>query len=302
MLARVRYRPGVSAQGKRSNWLALSLLAAVASAGCVAQKDYDALRRQLDDSQAKLADSEQAAEALAATLRTKLDEATERDAQLRSEIDVLKQQVAAAEVEQIEREGQLASLIKDRGELEESITEMQDALAELRRRRAATERRIAAYRDLLDRFQSLIDAGQLKVKIVDGRMVVEMQTDVLFASGSASLSATGEQAISDVTAILAAIPKRRYQVEGHTDNVPISTQRYPSNWELASARALGVVQAMVAAGLAADRVSAASYSQYRPAAPNDTAANKAENRRIEIVVVPDLEDLPGADELNQLAN
>ena len=269
--------------------------------GCVAQKDYDALQRQLDDTTTRLGQAEDARQQLADTLRAKLDEAKAHDEELRAQIEALGKELAQAEVERIEMEGRLATILEDKGQLEASITEMQEALAELRKRRAAAERRIAAYHDLLERFRSLIDAGQLSVKIVDGRMIVEMQTDVLFASGSAKLSPEGERAVSDVTAILAAIPERRYQVEGHTDNVPISNKTYPSNWELAAARALVVVQAMVDAGLDAQRVSAASFSEYHPTATNDTAAGKAKNRRIEIVVLPNLDDLPGAEELRRIA-
>jgi chemotaxis protein MotB len=102
---------------------------------------------------------------------------------------------------------------------------------------AAAQARVAAYQDMLKRFQKLIDAGTLKVKIVNGRMVVELATDVLFASGKAELSPSGKGAIREVAVVLASIAERKYQVEGHTDNVPISTAQYPSNRVLASARA-----------------------------------------------------------------
>ena len=101
--------------------------------------------------------------------------------------------------------------------------------------------------------------------------------------------------------MLQSIPDREYQVEGHTDDVPIATAQYPSNWELASGRALTVVRTMIEAGLGPERVSAASYGEYKPASDNDSDEGRAQNRRIEIVVVPDLSDLPGFEELEQLA-
>jgi len=281
--------------------LTIPTLAVTASltGGCVAQKDYDALKKQFDDATSALAASEKTETDLRGTLERKTQESQERDEDLRSQIAALNQQLSQCDVERIEQEQRLAKMLSDKGEMEASIEEMQDALAELRKRREAIERRVAAYQDLLDRFQALIDAGALEVKIVDGRMVVQMQTDVLFASGSATLSAEGAQAVTDVSKVLADIPERRYQVEGHTDNVPI-TKKYPSNWELAAARAVNVVKAMVDAGLAPDRVSAASYSEYRPTAANDSSSSRAKNRRIEIVVVPNLAELPGADELQRL--
>ena len=154
------------------------------------------------------------------------------------------------------------------------------------------------FKGLLAKFKKLIDSGKLRVKIVDGRMVLELPTDVLFSSGKAKLSDEGTIAIQVIAAVLATIPGRRYQVEGHTDNVPIKTSRYPSNWELAAARAIGVTKAMIVAGMPGETISAASFGQFRPLSTNDTAEGKATNRRIEIVLVPDLSSLPGFDELN----
>jgi chemotaxis protein MotB len=193
-----------------------------------------------------------------------------------------------------------SALVADRSELKASIAEMQRALDELERRKRAAEARVNAFRNLVERFQPLVDAGRLRVKMVGGRMVVELPSDVLFASGKAKLSADGETAITAVAGILKDIPKRRYQVEGHTDDVRVRGRRSKTNWELAAARSLTVVKVMVAAGLEPSRVSGASFSQYRPVAPNATDDGKQANRRIEIVVVPDLAELPGFEELQRL--
>lgn len=132
-------------------------------------------------------------------------------------------------------------------------------------------------------------------------MVVELATDILFGSGSATLSRGGRDAIKEVTSILATIPDRKFQIEGHTDDVPIATATFPSNWELASARAITVVKTMLQHGMPVERISAASYADVRPAVANDSKEGRAANRRIEIVVVPDLSTLPGFEELNQVA-
>jgi chemotaxis protein MotB len=193
-----------------------------------------------------------------------------------------------------------AALLKDKSRLRASMEELSTALESLEERRRSAEARVAAFRDLLDRFSELIDAGTLEVKILDGRMVVQMATDILFASGRADLSVEGVASLAQVAAILSAIPERSYQVEGHTDDVPIQTQRFPSNWELASARAVGVAQHLIDGGVLPGRVSAAAFGEHRPVASNDTADGRAANRRIEIVVMPDLSDLPGSDELGAL--
>jgi chemotaxis protein MotB len=191
-------------------------------------------------------------------------------------------------------------ILADRGALRGEVAAMKEALEELQLRKRQAEARVQQFRDLVARFQSLIDAGTLEVRMIDGRMVVVLATDILFASGSADLSADGGTALAQVAAVLAGIPGRRYQVEGHTDDVPIKSARFPSNWYLAAARSIGVVNHMVASGLGADVVSAAAFAETRPVASNADADGRAKNRRIEIVVVPDLSDLPGYDELQDL--
>ena len=119
--------------------------------------------------------------------------------------------------------------------------------------------------------------------------------------GSADLSADGKTAIVAVSSVLASIPEREFQVEGYTDNVPIKTAQYASNWELASGRSLTVVKTMIESGMPATRVSAASFGSEHPESANTTDVGRAANRRIQIVVVPDLSSLPGFDELNRVA-
>lgn len=262
----------------RSRIFALTLLFA---SGCVTQGTYDELQLKHDG----VAKSLQEREGENADLRGQLANEQKRAEELENEVR--------------KKEGELAALIKDKSALQGSIEEMQRALAELQKRKSEADARIGEFRALLDKFKSLIDAGKLKVKISDGRMIVSLASDVLFAPGAANLSKEGKAAVQEVAGLLASIANRKFQVEGHTDNVPIMTAIFPSNWELGSARALTVVKTMIEAGLPADRVSAASYGDARPARPNDSPEGKAANRRIEIVVVPDLSTLPGFDELQK---
>jgi chemotaxis protein MotB len=188
---------------------------------------------------------------------------------------------------------------KDRGQLKSSLEEMQKAMTEMKARQAEERKRLQEFSDLTRRFKRLTDSGALSVKIIDGKMVVSLGSDVLFPAGSARLSKEGVQAVKDVSSQLAAIADKRYQVEGHTDNVPISTSVFASNWELASARAVTVVKTMIENGMAPERVSAASFGDTQPVKPNDTTEGRAANRRVAIVVVPDLSSLPGYEELQK---
>jgi chemotaxis protein MotB len=279
----------------------VALLAPLLGGCLVPKKRYDALQAELDSTKtslnAQIADRDKKItdlEAAIADEKAKLADLDAQRAKLAADLD-------AEQAHSKSLLDEKAELLADKAKLKGSMDEMKTALAELDARRAAAEQRIADYQNLLSKFKKLIDAGTLTVKIVDGRMVVALATDILFSSGSADLSPQGMGAISEVSGVLASIQGRKYQVEGHTDNVPIKTDKYPSNWELASARALTVVKTMIGAGMPPDRVSAASFGEYKPVAANDTAAGKAQNRRIEIVIVPDLSDLPGFDELKKVA-
>lgn len=259
------------------------------------QLDGAATERKLEDAEERELAIKQA---LGAEQKTSAELASQMAALQKRHDEVAQQLRADLEKQQ----GELAQVIKDRSALKGSVDEMKTALEELAKRKAAADQRISEYRGMLARFKSLIDAGKLKVKIVDGRMVVALASDILFASGSAALSKEGKTSLTEVGNLLAQIPDRKFQVEGHTDNVPIRTEQFPSNWELASARALTVLKTMVDAGLPAARVSAASFGDSKPAAANETSEGKAQNRRIEIVVVPDLSSLPGFDELQKVGS
>ncbi len=261
--------------------------------GCVPKKDFLALQQELASTQERHAASMAECEANLAALRDANREQERALRALRADIEQREEALRALREKN-------AAMLKDRGALAAQVSEMRAALQELEARKAAADARLRAFKDLLDRFRSLIDAGTLEVKIKDGRMLVVMATDVLFASGSATLSAEGKEALAEVTRILASIPDREFQVEGHTDDDPIHTAQFPNNWFLASHRALNVVQHMLDNGMPPERISGASFGEYRPVAPNDTPENKALNRRIEIVVVPDLSQMPGYEELQAL--
>jgi chemotaxis protein MotB len=215
--------------------------------------------------------------------------------------DDLERDYAASSAKVANLEKKLGVASSENSQLTTSVAEMKSALEEAQKRKEETDKRLAEFKELTEKFKSLVDAGKLRVKVVDGRMLVQLQTDVLFGSGSARLSAAGRAGIREVGAVLAGLENRSFQVEGHTDNVPIKSATFPSNWELAAARAITVLNTLVEAGMPKERVSAASFGETHAAAPNATAEGRAANRRIEIVVVPDLSSLPGFEELNRLS-
>ena len=118
-----------------------------------------------------------------------------------------------------------------------------------------------------------------------------LPTDVLFDSGKAKLGSRGKEAVSQVASVLATLKDRRFQVSGHTDNDPIRYSGFESNWDLSAARALQVVKVMADSGMSPSSLSAAGYGEFDPVAANDTVDHKAKNRRIEIGLQPNIDEL-----------
>ncbi len=169
-------------------------------------------------------------------------------------------------------------------------------LEELRKQRAEADKRLAAFKSMTEKFRKMIDSGKLSVVMRSGRMVVKLPAGVLFASGSADLSSEGEHAVSDVAAILKQFPDRRFMIAGHTDNVPLGPSPYKNNWALSTARAVTVTLKLVSSGMSPTKLAAAGHGEFDPVRSNGTEAGKQENRRIEIVLLPNLSELPALGE------
>jgi chemotaxis protein MotB len=281
-------------------WLVLGL-ALGGAAGCVKKSDYEALEARSKADHDQLSAQLSAEKERGVSLAAALAQEQANSKALTEQIEQLKAELAAAQERFVAQQQQLTEMVKNSTNLKASIQEMQDALNVLREQKRQTEARVAEFKKLLNSFKALIDAGKLKVKVVRGRMVVELPSDVLFASGSIDLSEGGKASVTEVGTIFVTMKDREFQIEGHTDDQPIRTARFPSNWELAAGRAIAVSQILVKAGVSPARVSAASFAEFRPVAANDKPEARAQNRRIEIVLVPDLSKVPGFEELEQAA-
>lgn len=171
---------------------------------------------------------------------------------------------------------------------------LQGRLDQLSAIEAEIRERNRIYEEVLGRFRSLINAGRLSVSIVRGRMVINLPQDILFGSGSADLGREGRETLSEIASVLGEFEDRSFQVEGHTDDDPISTTQFPSNWELSAGRALSVVKLLVDQGVTPELVSGAAYGEFQPVATNETENGQRLNRRIEIVMLPNLDVIADA--------
>jgi chemotaxis protein MotB len=130
----------------------------------------------------------------------------------------------------------------------------------------------------------LVKTGQVRLTQLPRGIAVEISASVLFAPGQATLQPDSIAALTAVADVLGTTPDP-VQVEGHTDNVPIASPQFPSNWELASARAASVVRLFVATGVNPSRLSATGYADNRPVESNDSLEGRARNRRVTLMII-----------------
>jgi chemotaxis protein MotB len=187
---------------------------------------------------------------------------------------------------------------REKADLIERLAKMNKTLEDLQRAQEAAEKRAKAFRDLVAKFKAMVDAGKLQVEVRNGLMIVKLPDNILFDPGKTDLKKEGQDAIVQVTNILNGIEGRKFQVAGHTDNKPIKSGKFRDNWELSAQRALTVTELMIKTGMDARRLSAAGYADVLPVATNETDDGRRQNRRIEIVLVPNLEDLPSINDKN----
>jgi chemotaxis protein MotB len=183
----------------------------------------------------------------------------------------------------------------DRAKIARLVQDMQATEAELLELRAQRDRaneRLAAFREINERFRALVDTGKLEIEFRNGQMTLKLPSGVLFASAQATLSRTGQAALQEILDVLSEFKDRRFMIAGHTDNVAIRSRRFKNNWDLSTARAVSVLEYMIAAGFDPNNLAAAGYGEFDPVAPNDTDEGRQLNRRIEIILVPDLSELP----------
>jgi len=149
------------------------------------------------------------------------------------------------------------------------------------------------YDKLEDKMKDEIAKGDIRLSQSGGRLRVDLVDKILFDSGEAVISKRGEGVLSRVGAVLAAMEDKQIQVSGHTDSNPISEKlapQFPTNWELSVSRAVNAVRLLEeTASVPPKNLTATGYGQYHPTASNKTAAGRARNRRIEILLTPSLD-------------
>lgn len=224
--------------------------------------------------------------------------------ELQADLDQARTELEQSQQHRVSLEQRIAQLEQELGELQQTIGQLEtdnatlnqelDALRDEQQRRRDE---LATYKELFARLRKLIDAGTIQISFRKGRMIVELASAVLFDSGRIELKPEGQAALTQLVEALASVAHRDLVIAGHTDDVPIKTRRYKSNWELSTQRAVVVVGFMIEQGFPADHLAAAGYGEQDPIADNGTEEGRAKNRRIEIQLMPNLGELEGIEDM-----
>jgi chemotaxis protein MotB len=281
--------------------------------GCVTTGAYDKKVSELEklraDDNKSAAERERALQARVQELESELTAKAQALVATSQERDELKKQLddgtaLVGELKsRLEKLGQnVEKLAGEKGQLAQGLEDAKNRLEELRRQKSAAEASAATFRTLVERLRSMIDAGKLQVVIRDGRMLIALPDAVLFDSGKTEVKQDGQGALGQVASVLSSLENRHFIVAGHTDTNPIHTKEFPSNWELSTARAVRVTQYLISRGMRPGVLAAAGYGEFDPVAANDSPEHRAQNRRIEIVLQPNLSDLPSLDAISSTSS
>jgi chemotaxis protein MotB len=194
----------------------------------------------------------------------------------------LSQQLVAKDQKLTALEDERTRLSTEREQLQQAVQEKDAELARLK----------ATYEDIEQKLKAEITDGEIRLSQAEGRIQVDLVDKILFDSGEASLSPRGSEVLARLGAVLSKVENRSILVSGHTDDAPPSQRlaaTFPTNWELSVARAVNVVRFLgEKASVPPGKLVAAGHSDTKPVASNATPKGRARNRRIEILLIPDL--------------
>jgi chemotaxis protein MotB len=279
-------------------------------------QELDQTKQALETSKKEMEDLKAATERETSSLKGQLEELSRRGIVTSKEIEALRQEREGLSASNKAKDTEISMLKQDMGDQEKAkayeIAALKQQMENLAKEReylnrelerlqvkageisSEKERELASvkstYENLLKELQKEVEKGDIKITQAVDRLSVNLVEKILFDSGKAEIKPEGLKVLKRVGDILKNISDRQIRVEGHTDNVKIGAglrERFPTNWELSTARATNVVRYLQdKIGIDPKMLTAAGFSEYRPVANNDTPENRAQNRRIEIVLLP----------------
>ncbi|MGA1824606.1 MAG: OmpA family protein [bacterium] len=216
---------------------------------------------------------------------------------LQSEREQLRENIESSEnkIKNIKKENE--KIVAINGEKTREINELWDRIAATEKekiqiqksKKDEVEKVSKTYGDMLNQMKAEIEKGQITITELKGKLTVNMLDAILFDSGQSDIRSEGLEVLQKVVDVLKQAKDKDIRVEGHTDNVKIIgalSRKYPTNWELSAARAINVTKYLHNHGIDPAILSATAFGEHKPVTSNDSDEGRAQNRRIEIILVP----------------
>lgn len=311
---------------KLKNWngLALGLLLLTASSSCVPQKKYNQLladKVQLEAQKFECDEDLEVARNTIERLDAELAQLKTSSDQIEQELEASSENLEAKTKAYDELEGYYNDLVNSSGKLNRDLSDQQQRLLsareelelarqknqELSQNLNEREKRVNELEQVLEEKdravnklrKSVSDAllnfkeNDLTIQVKNGKVYVSLAEQLLFKSGSVAVDPKGVNALKQLAGVLKENKEIQIMVEGHTDNVPLGrqSQYMKNNWDLSVMRATSIVDILTNAGVQPERVTAAGKGEFAPLASNDSAEDRAKNRRTEIILTPKLDEL-----------
>ncbi|MEI8225161.1 MAG: OmpA family protein [Bacteroidota bacterium] len=226
----------------------------------------------------------------------KVDELQKDNANTHNKLNVCNAQVQNLNEEKVSLQNEYASIQKD---LKDLSNESKMTISDQARRLRNLQNMIQSQKDIMTRLKNSIadalmnyKADELSVYIKDGNVYVSLEEKLLFKSGSDVVDPKGKEALKSLAMVLNNTKDITVMIEGHTDNVPIKTKLFEDNWDLSTARATSILRILTKDyGFDPNRITASGKGQFHPIKTNDTVEGRAANRRTEIILSPDLNEI-----------
>lgn len=285
--------------------------------GCVSQKKYDELlseKLDLEESLTNAQDSLETAIADISRLRKQVENLKSDTAGLGEYIRKDRKKLNTLQKEHQQLQTYYDNLLNNSGQLSRDLAEQQERLLTLRENLEQTkkllderESKVQELEDVLAKKDAAVQGlkkkiadallnfkeNDLTVTVKNGKVYVSLAEQLLFNSGSTVVDSKGQSALKQLAAAIKDQNDINIMVEGHTDDVPISrtSQYLKDNWDLSTLRATSIIRILTTAGIATERITASGRGEFSPVATNQTAEGRQKNRRTEIIITPNLDEI-----------
>ena len=269
--------------------LRLAIFLLIVQVGCVSQKKYDDLwsqKAQLELASSSYADQLTQAKGEIEQLKARLESLEDEHSELKSQLDNTGKQLVSIN-------DQYSDLLADSDQLNEEFSLSQQRILELEKILEEKEKAVNELKSKISRALLDFKEEELTVEIKNGKVYVSLAEQLLFGSGSIKVDKKGVKALEQMASVLQLNQDINIEVEGHTDNIPVSktSQYMKDNWDLSVMRATSIANILIGSGIAPSRVTASGRGEFDPKEPNDNPESRKKNRRTEIILTPDLDEL-----------